>query len=79
VGTKRRKIKRRKRHSLLHDSRGIFYKLKEKKDEENAIQEGEDRRVRKKKRKDNMKREKGKVKGVRIRREEKKKKEEKRK
>jgi hypothetical protein len=39
-------------HSLLHDSRAIFYKMKEKKDEENAKQEGEDRRVRKKKRKD---------------------------
>jgi len=79
VGTKRHKTKRGKRYSLLHDSRAIFYKLKEKKDEENAKQEGEDRRVRKKKRKDKIKRDKGKVKRVWIRREETKKKEERRK
>jgi len=70
VGTKRHKTKREKRYSLLHDSRAIFYKLKEKKDEDNVKQEEEDRRVWKKKRNCKMKREKGKVKIVWIRREE---------
>jgi hypothetical protein len=79
VGIKRRKTKCRKRYSLLQDSRAIFCKLKEKKDEKNAKQEGEDRRVRKKKRMDKMKREKGKLKRVWIRSEGTKKKEKKRK
>jgi hypothetical protein len=39
VGTKRRKAKRGKRCSPLHDSRGIIFTLKEKKDEENAKHE----------------------------------------